>query len=108
MARGKRYQPEQMVTLLRQNAAFRSFTKPTKQRFAQALLRLVNNVAVHSPAGLYLGPRLSYDVDLERLCKVVERSVLGLYLEEFKTRWPEGHGCKVLISLMHHGQRYAK
>jgi hypothetical protein len=68
--------------------------KPTKQRFTQALLRSVNDVAVHSPTGIYLGQRLAYDVDLDRLSKVIERSTLGLHLEEFKTRLPEGHRCK--------------
>jgi hypothetical protein len=76
------------------NAALRSLTKPTKQRFTLALLRSVNDVAVHSPTGIYLGQRLAYDVDLDRLSRVIERSTLGLHLEEFKTRLPEGHRCK--------------
>ena len=77
------------------NAALRSLTKPTKQRFTQALLRSVNDVAVHSPSGIYLGNRLAYNVDLDRLSRVIERSTLGLHLEEFKTRLPIGHRCKV-------------
>ncbi|MDR3735416.1 MAG: hypothetical protein P4L10_07755 [Acidobacteriaceae bacterium] len=76
------------------SAAVRAFSKPTKQRFTQAILRSFNDVEVHSPAGLYLGKRLVYNVDLTRLCKVIERTVLGLHLEEFKTRLPEGHQCK--------------
>jgi hypothetical protein len=76
------------------SAALRAFSKPTKRRSTQALLRSVNDVAVHSPAGLYLGQRLAYNVDLDRLCKVIKRTVLGLHLEEFKTRLPEGHRCK--------------
>jgi hypothetical protein len=76
------------------NAAVRTLSKPTKQRSTQALLRSINDVAVHSPAGLYLGKRLAYNVDLNRLCNVIRRTVLGLHLEEFKTRLPEGHRCK--------------
>lgn len=76
------------------NAALRALSKPTKQRSTQALLRSVNNVSMHSLTGLYLGNRLAYDVDLERLCKVIERTVVGLHLEEFKIRLPAGHRCK--------------
>ncbi|MBB5330297.1 hypothetical protein [Tunturiibacter gelidoferens] len=72
----------------------RSLKNPNKQRFTQALLRSVNNLAVHSPTGIYIGQRLAYDVDLDRLCRVIERSTLGLHLEEFKTGIPVGHHCK--------------
>lgn len=49
---------------------------------------------MHSPSGLYIGERLRYEVNFDRLCKVVERTVLGLHFREFKTRVPEDHRCK--------------
>jgi hypothetical protein len=75
-------------------SAVRSLTKPTKHRFARALLRSTKDIAIYSPAGIYLGKRLSYDVDLNRLCNVMERTTCGLYFYEFGQQLPDGHKCK--------------
>lgn len=76
------------------DSALRSLTKPAKRRFALALLRSTKDLAVYSPAGIYLGQKMSYDVDLKRLCNVIERTTYGLYLHEFEQRLPEDHRCK--------------
>ncbi|MGH2359948.1 MAG: hypothetical protein ACRDGM_05330 [bacterium] len=73
----------------------RSLTKPQKQKFTSALLRSIREFPVHSPAGLYLGQAASYDVDLNRLCKVIERTTRGLYFHEFGKRLPDNHVCQV-------------
>ena len=75
-------------------AIHRSFTKPSKIRFTGALLRSMKKSPVYSKAGLYLGHAPSYDVDLQRLCRVIERTTRGLYFSEFKVRLPDDHECK--------------
>jgi len=75
------------------DAVHRSFTKPHKIGFTRALLESIKERPVYTPAGLYLGHATSYDVDLQRLCKVIERTTRGLYFHEFKARLPDGHRC---------------
>jgi hypothetical protein len=75
------------------DAVHRSFTKPHKIGFTRALLESINEFPVYTPAGLYLGHATSYDVDLQRLCKVIERTTRGLYFHEFKARLPHDHRC---------------
>lgn len=75
------------------NAVHRSLTKPRKAGFTRALLESMNELTVYSPAGLYLGHAMSYDVDLQRLCNVIERTTRGLYYHEFKVRLPDDQRC---------------
>jgi len=77
------------------DSALRSLTKLAKTRFAESLLRAVRESAVYSPAGIYLGQGLIYDVDLHRLCRVIERTTRGLYFHEFGEALPSNHRCKV-------------
>jgi hypothetical protein len=77
------------------DAVHRSFTKPDKRAFSRALLRSAKISEVYSPSGLYLGRAPTYDVDLERLCRVVKRTTLGLYFDEFAARLPDSRGCLV-------------
>ena len=76
------------------DAVHRSFTKPHKAGFTRALIESINELPVYSPAGLYVGHATSYDVDLQRLCNVIERITRGLYFHEFKVRLPDDQGCK--------------
>jgi hypothetical protein len=64
-------------------------------RFSLALGRSITEIAAYSPAGIYLGQRLSYNVNLVRLCKVIERTTFGLYSHEYGHRLPDNHRCKV-------------
>lgn len=73
----------------------RSFAKPNKWRFNQALLESVSEIEVLTPAGLYLGQATTCRVSLDRLCRVIKRTTLGLYFAEFGVRLPDNHGCKV-------------
>lgn len=74
-------------------AVHRAFTKPKKIGFTRALLASMNEVSVHSPAGLYLGRATTYDVDFMRLCNVIERTMRGLYFHEFSARLPDNARC---------------
>ena len=75
------------------DAVHRSFTKPNKIGFTRALLNSISELPVHTPAGLYLGHATSYDVDLKRVCNVIERTTRGLYFHEFEVRLPDDHRC---------------
>lgn len=76
------------------DSALRSLTKPAKRRFANSLLGSAKDFAVYSPSGIYLGQSMSYDVDLKRLCNVIERTTCGLFSHEFGQRLPDGDRCK--------------
>jgi hypothetical protein len=73
----------------------RSFTKPHKAGFTRALLESMKEVPVYSPGGIYLGDATSYDVDLQRLCRVIERITRGLYFHEFEDRLSDLQRCVV-------------
>ena len=60
-------------------SVLRSLARPRSRRFSRNFLDRVGRVNVHTPAGLYLGKRLSYDVDLERLDRVAARVAKGLF-----------------------------
>lgn len=77
------------------DSALRSITKPSKVRFSLALRRSISEVNAYSPAGIYLGQRLSYSVNLPRLCKVIERTTFGLYFHEYGHTLPDSHRSKV-------------
>lgn len=76
-------------------AVHRSFTKPRKQGFTRALVNSIRYVDIHSKGGLYLGKAASYDVDLDRLCRVIRRTTIGLLFDHLGMRLPEGHECTV-------------
>jgi hypothetical protein len=76
-------------------AVHRSFTKPNKVGFTRALLESMSEIPIFSPAGIYCGHATSYDVDLGRLCKVIERTLRGLYFHEFKVRVPDDKKCVI-------------
>jgi hypothetical protein len=42
----------------------------------------VKELEIHTPAGLYLGRSGSYEVDVDRLCRVARRTTLGLFFRE--------------------------
>jgi hypothetical protein len=70
------------------DAVLRSLQKPKKKRFRRALLSGIREVDRVSPAGLYLGKASSYNVDLGRLTRVVERITRGLFLHHNGRRLP--------------------
>ena len=53
-----------------------------KARFTSALLNRTAPVSIFTPAGLYLGQRMMFDVDLSRLDRVVARITKGLFYSQ--------------------------
>jgi hypothetical protein len=62
-------------------SVLRSLQKPTKLRFSQAFLRSVAEVDVNTKAGIYLGRRSAYNVDLTRLDRVAARLIMSVALD---------------------------
>jgi hypothetical protein len=57
----------------------------------RSLLTSASYTDVMSAGGVYLGRALSYDVDFERVNRVVGRCVQGLYFREFRRLVPDGY-----------------
>jgi hypothetical protein len=69
----------------------RSYRKPTKIGYRNALLNTLRQVELRTPSGLYAGTTGAYDVDMNRLNKTVTRIVRGLFYTERGVRLPESH-----------------
>lgn len=65
------------------NSLFRSLNRKEATGMRRSFLSDLRNIQLRTPAGLYTGNRLGYDVDLARIRKVVERIVRGFYFAEF-------------------------
>ena len=72
------------------SSVFRALQMPEKSGFARDLVQGIREVRVKTPAGLYLGPRLAFGVDLSRLDRVVARITQGLYWHHLGSRIPDG------------------
>ncbi len=62
---------------------FRSLNRKEATGLRKSFLADFRPVHLHTPAGLYIGSRLGYDVDMTRIRRVVERTVRGLYFTEY-------------------------
>lgn len=76
------------------DAVHRGLGKPRKRGMLHGLLRSIRPVFVKTPTGLYVGRDEAYDVDLERLGRVADRIVKGLYFKEFGACLPSTHGVR--------------
>ena len=54
----------------------------------------MRSLPVKTSAGLHVGNAEAYDVNLERLGRVTDRIVKGLYFKEFGGRLPNTHGVR--------------
>lgn len=79
---------------VRENA-LRSLSRPEATGFRRSFVAGTGHVPALSPAGLFIGMRLAYSVDLSRLFRVVERVVRGLYYHETRHALPEDHDVVV-------------
>lgn len=61
---------------------FRSLARPESPGLKKAFLSDIRTVQLKTQAGIYLGKRLAFDVDLQRIHHVVERTVRGLFCHE--------------------------
>ena len=75
------------------STAMRSLQKIQKRGFTTAFLNNVREVALQTPAGIYLGQAGVYDVDLERLNRVAARIVRGLFYRHSGGRLPNRYGA---------------
>ena len=76
------------------DSVFRAFAKPQKRGMLNTLVRTMRHVPIFSPAGLYVGHAPVYDVNLERLGRVTNRIVKGLFFKEFRQRLPDNYGVR--------------
>jgi len=58
---------------------FRSLAKPNKVGFSKSLFQSIRVLNVTTSSGLFLGPRPTYNANLERLDRVAQRIVKGLF-----------------------------
>jgi hypothetical protein len=61
-------------------------------------LRGAHEVERITPAGLFLGRTLAYDVDLNRLGAVCSRMIMGLWYRHHGTRLPDGYTVQVMAA----------
>jgi hypothetical protein len=66
----------------RRAGVIRSLTRDEAAGFRRQVFSSLISVELKSPAGLILGSRLAFDVDLKRLFRVIQRIVKGLYFHE--------------------------
>jgi hypothetical protein len=68
---------------------FRSLTKPNKKGFSKSLFQSIKVLNLMTSSGLFIGRHPTYGVDLDRLDRVVQRIVKGLFYHEQKSRLPD-------------------
>jgi hypothetical protein len=64
----------------------RSLKRPEATGFKQSFLSDIRSIWHRTPAGIYRGKRLAFEVDLHRIFRVVEKSVRGLFFHETGNR----------------------
>lgn len=77
-------------------SVFSALARPQAKWMRRKLLNDTYNANILSPSGLWLGKGLAFDVDLGRICRVVERIVRGLYYRECKNCLPADHDVRVI------------
>src|SRR5262249_42358969 len=65
-----------------------SLRRPAQQRFTRAFLNKMSPVNLVSPSGLYIGRTMAMDVEGERVKRVLNRMIRGLFYQERKERLP--------------------
>lgn len=64
------------------SAVFRSLGKREATGLRNSFFTDIRTIQLHTPAGIYVGRALGYDVDMDRIRRVVERTIRGLYFTE--------------------------
>jgi hypothetical protein len=72
-------------------AVLRSLQHPEAPGLRADFLRSVHNATVTTPAGLFLGSRLAYNVDLDRLGRVPSRIVKAMFRRQRGFRLPDAY-----------------
>ncbi|MCK4349181.1 MAG: HNH endonuclease [Thermoplasmatales archaeon] len=76
----------------------RALVNPNKFAFRKALLKSSFYADVQTKGGVYLGKRIAFRPDLERLNKVIQRIVRGLYYNIEKT--PMGNNIDIRVTIL--------
>ncbi|MFI5353272.1 MAG: hypothetical protein ACHQZS_09955 [Candidatus Binatales bacterium] len=84
-------------------SVFRGLQMPSKLGFAQAVFRTIRQVPVRTPSGLHLGRQPAFEVELGRLCRVVDRITRGLFWHHQQVRVPGGFEVAVYAEDGVHG-----
>jgi len=74
----------------------RALTRDHKMKSTKELLETTKDVDVITPAGIYLGKKKTYKIDIETICRVVERSIRGLYYSHTKQVVPLYYTIRVV------------
>jgi hypothetical protein len=77
------------------DSIFRGLHRQQARGMAKQLLADTFPVPLKTPSGLYVGQRLAFHVDVERIFRVIERTVRGLYYHEAGERIPDGYAVLV-------------
>lgn len=72
-----------------------SLERPQAQGMTKSLLRSIRPVQAVTWGGIHLGVKTGFRVEFDRISRVIERTVRGLYFNEQKRRLPEGHDVVV-------------
>ncbi|MFH2069320.1 MAG: hypothetical protein ABII89_07680 [Candidatus Omnitrophota bacterium] len=64
------------------DAIFRSLNRMEASGFQKSFFADMHNVQLSTPAGIFIGQQLGYDVNMIRIRRVVERITRGLYFAE--------------------------
>lgn len=70
---------------------FRSLKRPQAQGMTKAFLKSIRPVQAMTWSGIHLGRKMGFRVEFDRIRRVIERTVRGLYFHEQKRRLPEDH-----------------
>lgn len=73
----------------------RSLEKPEAGGLRRMVAKDLRRVEVWTPAGLFLGNRTGYDVDMVRIYRVVARTVRGLFFHEIRSRLDDDFDVEV-------------
>jgi len=75
----------------------RSLEKPAKRGFANAFFSSLRMVNHRTPGGLYVGRSAGYRVDHDRVNRIMEKIVRGLFHHEFRKRIPRSYEVLTLF-----------
>lgn len=72
-------------------AVFRSLGKTEKRKFARSFISRYKRRQVHTPRGIFLGVFPAYDVDRNRVLRVVERTGRGIFFNQMGRGLADGY-----------------
>lgn len=75
--------------------ALERMQRKESERFRRSFVKSIREEDVFTPAGIYLGTRHAFDVDMSRIVSVVGRIVRGLFFHHTKQRLPDA--CTVTV-----------